>query len=544
MKQTLTRILIGLLVVGQPLPALAQAPGRFTTITITSTASDALKVGTASLGDTDLNKIDGITDGTAAASKALVTDANSAINILRTASLRIGVSGAETTVTATGAELNYLAGLTCGTVTASKALCVDSNKDLATFRHVTLTSVKASNTGLRALDSDATHYVTFVPGSNVTADRSFTVMTGDADRTLTLSGNPTLGDWFDQAVKVASSPTFAAPTVISITIGSASIDGTDATKIDGITNGTVIASKALVVDANKDLATIRNLTGNGALTFSGVGPHSIGASVDNAVQWNQSGTFSVAAATDGYLHYLASTLNLSAGASGYGITVGPTFVEAGSGNHPEIYGVRIRKATVTGGAATVGNTASFYVADAMSATVSGANYAMWIDAGTTRLDGDVVFGNDNTNDIGQNGTNRPKDVLISGKLYAQSGSSAAARFSGTADGVALLTDYAGTSFARLMFGGTTSSFPAWKRNGTRLEARFADDSAYTDLSSQSFNIEGTGGSGYTQFTEQGSDPSAPGANGSRLFAKDNGAGKTQLCVRFNTGSTQCFATEP
>lgn len=54
---------------------------------------------------------------------------------------------------------------------------------------------------------------------------------------------------------------------------------------------------------------------------------------------------------------------------------------------------------------------------------------------------------------------------------------------------------------------------------------------------------GTGGA-YIQFGEQSSDPGAPGANLARLFAKDNGAGKTQLVVRFPTGATQVIATEP
>ena len=54
---------------------------------------------------------------------------------------------------------------------------------------------------------------------------------------------------------------------------------------------------------------------------------------------------------------------------------------------------------------------------------------------------------------------------------------------------------------------------------------------------------GSGGS-YIEGWEQSSDPSAPATNSGRLFFKDNGAGKTQACVRFPTGATQCFATEP
>lgn len=40
------------------------------------------------------------------------------------------------------------------------------------------------------------------------------------------------------------------------------------------------------------------------------------------------------------------------------------------------------------------------------------------------------------------------------------------------------------------------------------------------------------------------DPAAPATNNARLYAKDNGAGKTQLAVRFPTGAVQILATEP
>ena len=46
------------------------------------------------------------------------------------------------------------------------------------------------------------------------------------------------------------------------------------------------------------------------------------------------------------------------------------------------------------------------------------------------------------------------------------------------DGVWTLYDEATTSFGRLQFGGTTSSFPSLKRNGAILETKLADDSAY------------------------------------------------------------------
>jgi len=44
--------------------------------------------------------------------------------------------------------------------------------------------------------------------------------------------------------------------------------------------------------------------------------------------------------------------------------------------------------------------------------------------------------------------------------------------------------------------------------------------------------------------ERAADAPAPGLNQGVVFYKDNGSGKTQLCVRFNTGAVQVIATQP
>jgi len=46
-----------------------------------------------------------------------------------------------------------------------------------------------------------------------------------------------------------------------------------------------------------------------------------------------------------------------------------------------------------------------------------------------------------------------------------------------------------------------------------------------------------------EFADQ-ADPDAPSANFGRLYIRDNGSAKTQLCVRFATGAIQVLATEP
>lgn len=48
---------------------------------------------------------------------------------------------------------------------------------------------------------------------------------------------------------------------------------------------------------------------------------------------------------------------------------------------------------------------------------------------------------------------------------------------------------------------------------------------------------------YLTMTER-TAPAAPAANNARVFVRDNGSGKTQLCVRFPTGAIQVLSTEP
>lgn len=54
------------------------------------------------------------------------------------------------------------------------------------------TDITIPNTGLHLLDTNASHDLIVAPGSDLTADRTLTITTGDADRTLTLGGNVTL----------------------------------------------------------------------------------------------------------------------------------------------------------------------------------------------------------------------------------------------------------------------------------------------------------------------------------------------------------------
>lgn len=87
----------------------------------------------------------------AAARTYTIPDAGANASVLLT-------TGTATSTTVDTAELNTLADVTAGTVTASKALVVDSNKDLASLRDVTLRNLKttgnvgAANAGTTAVE--------------------------------------------------------------------------------------------------------------------------------------------------------------------------------------------------------------------------------------------------------------------------------------------------------------------------------------------------------------------------------------------------------
>ena len=67
------------------------------------------------------------------------------------------------------------------------------------------------------------------------------------------------------------------------------------------------------------------------------------------------------------------------------------------------------------------------------------------------------------------------------QLYASTASNHSANLQATNDGILRLTNNANNNFNRIQLGGTTDSFPALKRNSTTIEARLADDSAFTAI---------------------------------------------------------------
>jgi len=172
----------------------------------------------------------------------------------------VPAAGAFTSLTVGGAaiseaELEMLDGITAGTVAASKAVVVDANKDIASFRNITLTG---------ELDAGSLD------------------VSGDVDVDGTLETD---------ALSIASTTVTSTAAELNILDGVTSttaelniLDGVTSTAaelniLDGVTStaaelnyndtgaavGTVVASKTVTVDANKDAASFRNITLTGEL---------------------------------------------------------------------------------------------------------------------------------------------------------------------------------------------------------------------------------------------------------------------------------------
>ena len=140
------------------------------------------------------------------------------------------------------AELETIDGVTAGTVAASKAVVVDSNKDIGSFRNITLTGE------LDAGSLDVSGNVD-IDGTLETDALSIngTTVTSTAAELNILDGVTSTAAELNILDGVTS--TAAELNILDGVTASA----TDINLIDGITNGTVIASKAFITDANKDI---------------------------------------------------------------------------------------------------------------------------------------------------------------------------------------------------------------------------------------------------------------------------------------------------
>lgn len=185
--------------------------------------------------------------------------------------------------------------------------------------------------------------------------------------------------------------------------------------------------------------------------------------------------------------------------------------------------------------------------------------ALYLDAGNIYARATLNFLSDNTYDIGASGANRPRDVFIARNLWVanailgsgtiESGSGSPHSWNGASamyspsDGVIKLANNANNGFSLLQFGGTTSSFPALKRSSANLQVRLADDSAYTQLTADSFlaitdNLGYGFGAGNRMVTGTGSpNGSLSRAKGSLYLRLDGSGVNDRAYINTDGGTT-------
>lgn len=117
--------------------------------------------------------------------------------------------------------------------------------------------------------------------------------------------------------------------------------------------------------------------------------------------------------------------------------------------------------------------------------------------------------------------------------------------SGVKNAFLMVSDDGATASLNVASGITDTSFYNCVFPGTITDATSGYETFY-------FNCSGTepGGTASMELRNGVIDivetaaPAAPPSNRARIYCRDNGAGKTQIVVRFPTGATQVMATEP
>jgi hypothetical protein len=203
-----------------------------------NSASSYKKIAAKYLGSNSLSELDNVGTDTATSGNVMLADGDSWESVAMSGDITITSAGVASIGSDKVAATEL--GVTAGTATASRALVVDSNKDI----------------NLGTGDVTATNFT----GSIATASQGNITTVGTLTG-LTVNGDSTIADGsndFDVASHDGTNGLKLGGVLITASAAEFNV-------LDGSTAGTAVASKALVVDANKDI----NL-GSGDITATNV----------------------------------------------------------------------------------------------------------------------------------------------------------------------------------------------------------------------------------------------------------------------------------
>jgi len=184
-------------------------------------------------------------------------------------------------VTSTASELNVLDGITAvvgelnaldigstavGTAVASKAVILDSNKDYTGVRNFTISgnlSVAGTTTTVDTVTMEAENAIVFEGATADAHETTLTIVDPTADRTINL---PNQSGTVPVLAAASNTAVTSTPEELNALDGITAVVGElNALDIGSTAVGTAVASKAVILDSNKDYTGVRNLTITGEL---------------------------------------------------------------------------------------------------------------------------------------------------------------------------------------------------------------------------------------------------------------------------------------
>lgn len=263
-------------------------------------------------------------------------------------------------------------------------------------------------------------------------------------------------------------PQYFTPTSGTATYAALGITGniTQTGGANGITRGIYV---------NPNLSTVVDYRAVDVANTSGYGIYQSGASALNYFAGN-TGIGTTASSTD---RLMIADTTLAGSGSLAGSLISGTQTWNTSGNPTAI------KLNIT-------NTASGAAALLMDLQIGGVSQFKVDKAGVGTFAGALSTGGAITTSFNVSGNSWLGSTLV------RSGATSGFQWNGRsfmaspADGQITFSNGALTDFTRLNLGGTTSSFPSIKRNGTAINFRLADDSADADITLKGFTATGKG----------------------------------------------------
>jgi hypothetical protein len=309
-----------------------------------------------------------------------------------------GLNLAGTLVTATAAELNLVDSSSAGTIVNSKAVIYGASGEVnATTLQIGGSSITSTATELNILDGDASPGTDAVSGTDGIVVNDATVMKQ--------TSVDTFDTYLSGTTKTLTNKTLTAPKIanggfIADANGNEQIVfTTTASAVNELTIANAAAGNSpsfTATGGDSDIGITLSPKGSGAVTifdaeldvesYAAIGNGSA-LSANSGLIIDYDKTFTGV----GQQLLVKGTVTGAANTSFYGASIEPEGCTVPSGTTSLVASLRVKEPTLTA-TGTLTTAATVYIEDAP--TEAGSNYALLVDAGTTRLDGDVSLGND------------------------------------------------------------------------------------------------------------------------------------------------------